>query len=495
VIMLLLVSYTPVLAVVPGVVNATQLNLRSGPGTAYKVISVLPKNTALIITDQSGEWKKVLTAKGQTGWVNGQFVAVDLQFKESTGNIRVDVPVLNVRQGPATNYPVIGTLTQDKQVTFNGETTEWYRIDFSGKIGFVNKEFVKLNHIDNKVANVATGLPVNRVAVNRLNMRAGAGTQFPIITQLNEGDFVGVLERGEWSKVVLVNGIVGYCFSEYLIATNNTVSGIITSAKVNQRSGPSLNHEIMAVISEGEIFTVVGVNGSWIQISSSAGVGYVLSSLITMSFSVAKSSNGSSSEIIVEPLVPEIVAPEKELVGRVVHLDAGHGGNDPGAIGINGLYEKNINLIIALKLKQLLENEGATVYMTRSTDIFHILDDRVAMANSFGAELVVSIHNNSHPSSSVSGTQTFYGVTEGSLSLGWAIHQQLVALGLVDRGLLTATFKVLRLTVIPAVLTETAFLSNRGDAELLSQPIFLDSVAEAHFKGIKTWLLNKKKAA
>ena len=172
-------------------------------------------------------------------------------------------------------------------------------------------------------------------------------------------------------------------------------------------------------------------------------------------------------------------------------IDAGHqhGGTDPGAV--NGASrEKDINLDISLKLKNLLLQNGSTVFMPRETDVFSKPLDRAKYANSMGADLFVSIHCNSYKLDTAHGTETWYytGSAEGE-RLADLIQTRLVSrLGLTDRGVKdNKTYIVLNSTSMPAVLVETAFISNPQEKELLSNNGFRSHVAQAIFEGINAY--------
>jgi N-acetylmuramoyl-L-alanine amidase len=178
---------------------------------------------------------------------------------------------------------------------------------------------------------------------------------------------------------------------------------------------------------------------------------------------------------------------------RIV-IDPGHGGSDPGASG-NGLVEKDLNLDVALRLRDLLEADTVdvsgggnwTVQMTRSTDVFISLQGRVNQANAWPADRFVSIHHNSFSSPSANGTET-YSFQENTFSadLRDKVQQELVtALGLTDRGSKTANFFVLSQTNMPAILSEGGFVTNPGDAAVLANPSARQSAAEAHLFGLQ----------
>lgn len=177
---------------------------------------------------------------------------------------------------------------------------------------------------------------------------------------------------------------------------------------------------------------------------------------------------------------------------RLIVLDPGHGGSDIGAEH-NGLTEKNLTLDISQRLRSQLEARGWIVRMTRDTDTdvyapndsaHDELQARCDIANKAGARMFVSVHINSFTSSALSGTTTYYykGV---DLALAQTVHRRLIAaLGTKDDGVRKDNFYVIHHTTMPAILIETAFLSNAGDASLLRSAEFLQRVATAIADGI-----------
>ncbi len=461
------------LAATPAVVDAGVLNLRAGPGTGYRVVDTLTRAEQLVVLSVQGDWRQVRTVLGQTGWVFGQYLSTDPTFLLAERVLQVRAASLNLRQGPDTRYPVIGVVQEGQLLNSSGRIGGWYRVTVGGQAGFVHYEYVDV--IDqNNPPQVPVGIPLAQTTVNSLNMRTGPGVSFPVITRLTRNTIVAVLEEGPWARVMLDNGAVGFVASEYIAAAEGQAIVRINASSVNQRTGPGTDYSVMATHSLGSTLTCLGFEGGWIKVSSTAGEGYILGSLLSIGF---KSDSGTPSGAL------------PDLTGFRVLVDPGHGGRDPGAIGVNGLYEKTVNLTLSRKLSALLTQSGAEVIMTRNSDIALNLDERVAIANTSGAHLVVSIHNNAHPNANVSGTQVFYGVTAGSFALGNEVHKQLLGLGIANMGLRSQSFKILAQTTIPAILTETLFLSNRGDAALLAQDSFLDQAAAAHFRGISQWLL------
>ncbi len=175
----------------------------------------------------------------------------------------------------------------------------------------------------------------------------------------------------------------------------------------------------------------------------------------------------------------------KNLTGCIV-IDAGHGGKDPGAIGRNGAYEKSINLAIAKDLKNLLEQRGLTVVMTRSSDRFVDLDERADIANRNNARLFVSIHSNARDDSSMRGFTVYVSRSPSSRSetVAESILRSMSGTGLENQGMGRADYRVLVGTKCPAVLVEVGYLSNSREASLLSSSGFQNRTAQAIDDGI-----------
>jgi len=221
-------------------------------------------------------------------------------------------------------------------------------------------------------------------------------------------------------------------------------------------------------------------------------------------------------------------------IKRIV-IDAGHGGNDPGAIGRTGLREKDVNLEIAKRLSRILSSNGVDVVMTRSVDRFIPLHTRVERANDSGADLFVSIHSNANRVRSMSGFEVYYvapivndetrafstakdyrlnleGACFASHSLDlkatlWgmiytynrgqsidlsrdvcrAINSNL---GVKILGVKGARYEVLRGVFMPAVLVEVGFVSNINEERMLKNSYYRERIAESIAQGIEDYAQN-----
>jgi N-acetylmuramoyl-L-alanine amidase len=180
------------------------------------------------------------------------------------------------------------------------------------------------------------------------------------------------------------------------------------------------------------------------------------------------------------PLRPELAVPVN-LAGRVVVIDPGHGGKDPGAISIRGDREKVIVLDVARMVAENLIGHGVDARMTRSDDRFIELEERSALANRLRAELFVSIHADAARNRSAQGFTVYVArqPTGASQAAADAIARRLRAAGTPSRGRKEANYRVLVGTTCPAVLVELGYLSNAEEAAHLSQPTYRRELADA----------------
>ena len=223
----------------------------------------------------------------------------------------------------------------------------------------------------------------------------------------------------------------------------------------------------------------------------------------------------------------------------VIVIDPGHGGKDPGALGRKGTREKDIVLKISAQLRDLLAKKTkAKVFMTRDSDVFIKLKDRATFANEHKADLFVSIHINSHPKKSIKGLELYHfgeasdpravevaarengtpledngpawqfiladklhdKKIEDSQELAWTTKKALVKYlkpfyKIKDHGVKTAPFFVLRMTTMPAILAEIAFISNPSEEKLLKSTTYQKRMARGIFEGLKGYITPQQTAS
>ncbi|MGF1600886.1 MAG: N-acetylmuramoyl-L-alanine amidase [Thermosynechococcaceae cyanobacterium] len=196
------------------------------------------------------------------------------------------------------------------------------------------------------------------------------------------------------------------------------------------------------------------------------------------------------------PPVSQSTPPLPRVQGQpVVIIDPGHGGKDPGAIGIGGLRETDVVLDISKQVTSILQQSGVAVRMTRNNETFVSLQGRVDYAEQARADLFVSIHANAISMSrpDVNGLETYHapGARAGSV-LARTIHNTILRnISMGSRGVRAARFYVIRKSSMPAVLVETGFLTGRDDNPRLQNPAWRSRMAQSIAQGILNYLAGR----
>jgi N-acetylmuramoyl-L-alanine amidase len=186
------------------------------------------------------------------------------------------------------------------------------------------------------------------------------------------------------------------------------------------------------------------------------------------------------------PIDPPIRTPIR-AGATVVAIDPGHGGADPGAVGINGIQEKNIVFSISTQVVQQLRRKGINAVLTRKGDQEIDLAPRVATAARIKADVFVSIHANAISMSrpDINGLETYYYASAQGRRLAKAIHNRILrSTNMRDKGVRQARFYVIRRTKMPAVLVETGFVTGAQDAARFASSSGRTQIAEAIAQGI-----------
>ena len=186
---------------------------------------------------------------------------------------------------------------------------------------------------------------------------------------------------------------------------------------------------------------------------------------------------------------------------KIITIDPGHGGSDSGAVGPNGYTEKEGAFVISQKVASILNQSGAKVVMTRDSDVDvygpnasarNELQARVDVGNNANSDIFVSIHCNAFVNPAANGTQTFYyGSSYQGQRLAQNIQEKMIeANGLRDRGITTCNFYEVKHSYMPAVLIETAFITNYDEEALLSDDEWQTIMAKAIAEGINEYFSN-----
>ena len=283
---------------------------------------------------------------------------------------------------------------------------------------------------------------------------------------------------------------------------------IDTVGTVLQKATPpqSLNGSIITAVRFGEL--------EWLNESSHKGVRIVLDLTSPVGYEYNFSNDSNSLDIKLSNIsstvkLPDYTPPSSSSVSNnngsgntnssppppviqiypdgPVILDPGHGGRDPGAVGVSGKYEKEVNSGVVYFLQRFLENNDYKVVLTRSTDSEVLLQPRVDIANQNKGLLLISIHANSIPNPAITGIETYY-YSDPSLTLAQILHKNLItALNVPDRRIRKRELFMTKRPLIPSVLIEVGFLTNATEEQTLSNPAYQRKIAEALFAGIKEY--------
>jgi N-acetylmuramoyl-L-alanine amidase len=162
-------------------------------------------------------------------------------------------------------------------------------------------------------------------------------------------------------------------------------------------------------------------------------------------------------------------------------------------VGPGGVTESSVNLAVGLKVKKLLENSGAKVVMTRSTDRYvaapgsslgEELQERLDIAEASNADIFVSLHSNANDDSGLQGTMTFYNAASAKPLADSIENAVIKSTGSVNKGVESATFYVLRNASMPSVLVEMGFITNPQEEQKLNNPSYQGKIAQGVYQGI-----------
>ena len=504
-----------------GQATTGNLNIRSGPGTAHSIIGTANKGESFVILNREGEWYAIRYPGNTKAYINAQYLKTS-QDANLPATVKAASGSVNVRGGPGTDQALLGSFSGNTALPVTGESGYWYAVSYNGKTGYVAKWLVSATYSAAAPAKDSIYAPalVNSETLNLRDAPEGG-----IIAKLTSGARLYVLEGREgWYKVESPEGLGwvhgGYIqFDQAKTSTQALFRNPIPSFGGSQAQGRvsldwqeenfgyqlTLSGDTMihyAVKESAGGFSIVTdmalsgdlpkQDGAGLQVDIEGEFGNILtvSGNNLLHYSLAEEDYVSRLRLTVG-LSP--------LIGRLIYIDPGHaainenGKIDPGAMK-GELVEKDINYEIALHVQRLLIAKGAEVMLSRGETTDLSLELRAAPANAAGADILVSIHvNATERNPQASGSSTWFFAPEGDdyydraarRMLAECIQRSLLAYGgLADYGLREANFAVLRASEMPAVLVETAFLTNEGDAAKLADPRFREILAEAIAEGV-----------
>ncbi|GAE94129.1 N-acetylmuramoyl-L-alanine amidase [Gracilibacillus boraciitolerans JCM 21714] len=249
-----------------------------------------------------------------------------------------------------------------------------------------------------------------------------------------------------------------------------------------------------------EIYTILEESEEWVKIQLANNVGWIHQDYFAIieDQSASDSDELTEEESLSEPKTTEMKDAETNateitvqtngISGKRIVIDPGHGGRDVGAIGASEGFESYYTLDTALVMKQVLEDYGAEVYLTRNQDRYNPLTSRVTFANLYQADVFLSVHYNSTPEyPSAQGMDTFY-FSERDQQLASYIHEGLIAsTDARDRGVTQRDLQVLRTNHRPSLLLELGFLSNETEENRIQSRVYLEAMSRGVVNGLQQY--------
>ncbi|OBZ16283.1 hypothetical protein A8L34_26745 [Bacillus sp. FJAT-27264] len=334
-----------------------------------------------------------------------------------------------------------------------------------------------------------------KVNADSLNVRSEPAKNAVITGSLKNGTVVSVTdEQHGWLKVKS-GSTSGWVAGYYLQKTSGTptagttvkvkatpavktstgnsmnAKATVTASSLRIRSGPGTSYSALGSLKAQDTVTILQRQNGWLKIRTASGdTGWVSDQYIRSGASATNSAPPPSSG---------------GLKGKLIVVDPGHGGSDPGMLGTTyGTLEKDLNLQTAFYVRDYLQAAGARVEMTRTKDVKPSLAQRAQLGKTLGADAFVSIHYNSSPKK-ISGTLTFFYSESTDLKLARAIEARLgQGIGLKSNGVSFGDYHILRENSIPSALMELGFLSTPSDEALARTASYQKKAAQAIANGL-----------
>lgn len=471
-------------------VTSQSLNVRSGPSDNSRIVDWLQKGQTVNVLRETNNWDYIQFANGKTGYVYDQYLKT---ISSSDENRSVTAYWLTLRNGPSAHNSPIDYLKKGTVVKVVSNTGNWAKVSVNGKTGYVDSAYLSEETTNNSSS--VTSSPTRKVTAYWLTLRNGPSTKYKDIGYLKQNTVVSVHSTKDGWSYVTANGKSGYVNDKYLSKVSSSTSSTPTPSTpdskptvttsvikyinvpdgLNLRSGRGVTNQVIVKIPYEASVKVSDISNGWGKVQYGNYTGYVNVSYLTDT----------------KPATTTPTHTSGSLKGKTIVLDPGHGGQFPGAQGY--VAEEDINLQIALKTRDQLQAKGATVYMTRTSDVacsnagyVQDLTCRPALATKMHASAFISIHANSG-SASANGSESFwYNSNRGDKQLATLILNNIVSeTGMNKRPVDFGNFSVIRNSEVPATLIETGFVTNKSDAAKLGSAQYQLKFADAIAKGVE----------
>ncbi|WP_445479373.1 N-acetylmuramoyl-L-alanine amidase [Lysinibacillus irui] len=397
------------------------------------------------------------------------------------GLVKVTTDGLNIRKtmDSSSNANIVGKVNTGGKLSVYAVEGNWLKVTYKGAYAYVFKQYAQFLDADgNELGSVEKEVTPKF----NINLYVKPTSSSKAILTIKNKEKLPVYKQVGGYYLTQVNGLPGYVVAastEDAVVeekpdptppttppASGEVLGRVTVDNLNVRSQSNSTSAVLFKLNKGKYVQVHSINGYWAEITYDGQTGYVHKSYIKL-----------------------LNQNNKPLQNRIIILDPGHGGKDPGTVK-GSAAEKNITLKVSTQVKQLLENAGAKVYMTRTGDTYPSLQDRVDFTQANYGEIFVSVHVNSAANASAQGTETYYAISTGDMyqediDLATFVNNQIVNnLNMKNRGVKQEQYYVIRNMVIPSILVELGFLTNTEDNNKMTNDQYVKLFAESIYNGI-----------
>ncbi|HZK47558.1 MAG TPA: N-acetylmuramoyl-L-alanine amidase [Atopostipes sp.] len=410
------------------VVETAVLNVRYGPGLSHDVLTQVEENDRLFLLGEENKWYKVRLSDDQIGWVASWLVDSNDILHDDQQFAIVTADAVNIRQFSTTDSNIIGAVYKDSELQILYQEGDWYQVLYMGQVAWIH------------------------------------------------GDYVDIITTPSAAQADSVQDI----------PTDSTVVVIGNAQSTNIRSLASMDGEVIHTAGPGERFQYIESVGSWFHIRINENLtGYVADSVATLSTVETQAESVASQDLTGSQYARSI----SNISEATIVIDAGHGGRDSGAVSAdNSIFEKDITLSTAILLRNRLQDAGANVILSRSSDEFVSLDDRVITGHNYQADLFISLHYDAiEVANSMSGTTTYY-YSESNLELANTVNRYLAQLGpLNNNGVRHGNYYILRANNQPSILLELGYMNSDIDIQHIDTIAYQSTIVEAVYQALREY--------
>ena len=410
------------------VVETAVLNVRYGPGLSHDVLTQVEENDRLFLLGEENKLYKVRLSDDQIGWVASWLVDSNDILHDDQQFAIVTADAVNIRQFSTTDSNIIGAVYKDSELQILYQEGDWYQVLYMGQVAWIH------------------------------------------------GDYVDIITTPSAAQADSVQDI----------PTDSTVVVIGNAQSTNIRSLASMDGEVIHTAGPGERFQYIESVGSWFHIRINENLtGYVADSVATLSTVETQAESVASQDLTGSQYARSI----SNISEATIVIDAGHGGRDSGAVSAdNSVFEKDITLSTAILLRNRLQDAGANVILSRSSDEFVSLDDRVITGHNYQADLFISLHYDAiEVANSMSGTTTYY-YSESNLELANTVNRYLAQLGpLNNNGVRHGNYYVLRANNQPSIVLALGYMNRDIDIQHIDTIAYQSTIVEAVYQALREY--------